>query len=108
MSDLIKNATVASFEQDVLKADKPVLVDYWAPWCGPCKMMAPVLDEIADERAESLQVVKVDVQDHPDIAAQYGIRGIPTLMLFKDGQSVATKVGAVSKADLLKFIDSNL
>jgi len=106
MSDTIKHATESSFNADVLKSDKPVLVDYWAPWCGPCKAIAPVLEEIAKEYAGRLQVVKVDVQDHPEVAAQFGIRGIPTLMVFKHGEAVATKVGAVNKAQLTSFIDS--
>lgn len=108
MSDTIKHATESSFNADVLKSDKPVLVDYWAPWCGPCKAIAPVLEEVAKEYEGRLQVVKVDVQDHPEVAAQFGIRGIPTLMVFKDGEAVATKVGAVNKAQLTSFIDSAL
>ncbi|MFV9473738.1 thioredoxin TrxA [Advenella sp. RU8] len=108
MSDTIKHATEASFNADVLKSDKPVLVDYWAPWCGPCKAIAPVLEEVAKEYEGRLQVVKVDVQDHPEVAAQFGIRGIPTLMVFKHGEAVATKVGAVNKAQLTSFIDSAL
>lgn len=108
MSDTIKHATESSFNADVLKSEKPVLVDYWAPWCGPCKAIAPVLEEIAKEYEGRLQVVKVDVQDHPEVAAQFGIRGIPTLMVFKHGEAVATKVGAVNKAQLTSFIDSAL
>ena len=108
MSDTIKHATESSFNADVLKSDKPVLVDYWAPWCGPCKAIAPVLEEIAKEYEGRLHVVKVDVQDHPEVAAQFGIRGIPTLMVFKHGEAVATKVGAVNKAQLTSFIDSAL
>ncbi|MBK1781114.1 thioredoxin TrxA [Advenella sp. WQ 585] len=108
MSDTIKHATESSFNADVLKSDKPVLVDYWAPWCGPCKAIAPVLEEVAKEYEGRLQVVKVDVQDHPEVAAQFGIRGIPTLMVFKNGEAVATKVGAVNKAQLTSFIDSAL
>ncbi|WKU18492.1 thioredoxin TrxA [Advenella alkanexedens] len=108
MSDTIKHATESSFNADVLKSDKPVLVDYWAPWCGPCKAIAPVLEEVAKEYEGRLQVVKVDVQDHPEVAAQFGIRGIPTLMVFKHGEAVATKVGAVNKAQLTSFIDSAL
>ncbi|MCQ9328295.1 thioredoxin TrxA [Pelistega suis] len=107
MSDIIKHATAESFDADVLQSDKPVLVDYWAPWCGPCKMIAPILDEVAKEFAGKVQVVKVDVEQHPDVAARFGIRGIPTLMIFDKGQSVATKVGAVNKTDLNKFIESN-
>ncbi|NLY64924.1 MAG: thioredoxin TrxA [Alcaligenaceae bacterium] len=108
MSDTIKHASESSFNADVLKSDKPVLVDYWAPWCGPCKAIAPVLEEVAKEYEDRLQVVKVDVQDHPEVAAQFGIRGIPTLMVFKNGEAVATKVGAVNKAQLISFIDSAL
>ncbi|NOL49478.1 thioredoxin TrxA [Pelistega europaea] len=108
MSDIIKHATTESFDADVLQADKPVLVDYWAPWCGPCKMIAPILDDVASEFADKVQVVKVDVDQNPDIATKFGIRGIPTLMLFNKGQSVATKVGAVNKTQLVQFIESNI
>lgn len=108
MSDLIKHVTADSFEADVLKADKPVLVDYWAPWCGPCKMIAPILDDVAQELADKVQIVKVDVDQHPDLAAKYSIRGVPTLMLFNQGQSVAIKVGAVNKTQLNQFIESNI
>lgn len=108
MSDIIKHATTDSFDADVLQADKPVVVDYWAPWCGPCKMIAPILDEVAKELEGKVQIVKVDVDQNPDIASRFGIRGIPTLMIFNNGQSVATKVGAVNKTQLTQFIDSNI
>ncbi|MFZ1538109.1 MAG: thioredoxin TrxA [Chromatiaceae bacterium] len=108
MSDRIIHVTDASFEQDVIKADDPVLVDYWAEWCGPCKMIAPVLDEIAAEYQGRLRVAKLNIDQNPDTPPRYGIRGIPTLMLFKQGEVEATKVGAVSKSQLTAFIDSNL
>lgn len=107
-SPLIKHITDASFEADVLKSNTPVLVDYWATWCGPCKMIAPVLDELAPVYGERLQIAKMDVDANRDVPAKFGIRGIPTLMLFKDGQAVATKVGVASKAQLTQFIDANL
>jgi thioredoxin 1 len=107
-SDLIKHISDASFEADVLKADKPVLVDYWAEWCGPCKMIAPILDEVSDTYRDKLQVAKMNVDENRDIPAKFGIRGIPTLMLFKDGQLAATKVGALSKAQLTAFIEQQL
>ena len=107
-SDLIKHISDASFESDVLKAGKPVLVDYWAEWCGPCKMIAPILDEVSESYKDKLQVAKMNVDENRDIPAKFGIRGIPTLMLFKDGQLAATKVGAMSKAQLTAFIDQQL
>ncbi len=107
-SDLIKHISDSSFENDVLKADKPVLVDYWAEWCGPCKMIAPILDEVSAAYQGKLQVAKMNVDENRDIPAKFGIRGIPTLMLFKDGQLAATKVGAMSKAQLTEFIDKQL
>ena len=107
-SDLIKHVTDASFEADVLKATQPTLVDYWAEWCGPCKMIAPILDEVSNSYAGKLQIAKMNVDENLDIPAKFGIRGIPTLMLFKDGQLAATKVGAMSKAQLTAFIDQQL
>ena len=107
-SELIKHTTDATFDADVLKATKPVLVDYWAEWCGPCKMIAPILDEVATSYDGKLQVAKMNVDENRDIPAKFGIRGIPTLMLFKDGQLAATKVGAMSKAQLTAFIDQQL
>ena len=107
-SDLIKQLSDASFEADVLKSSTPVLVDYWAEWCGPCKMIAPILDEIAKDYAGRLNVAKMNVDQNRDVPAKFGIRGIPTLMIFKGGQLAATKVGALSKAQLTAFIDGNL
>ena len=107
-SELIKHLSDASFEADVLQAGTPVLVDYWAEWCGPCKMIAPILDEVAVTYQGRLTIAKMNVDDNREIPAKFGIRGIPTLMLFKDGQLAATKVGAVSKAQLTAFIDQQL
>ena len=108
MSDKIVHVSDDSFESEVLQSGVPVLVDYWAEWCGPCKMIAPVLDEIADEYEGRIRVAKLNIDDNPTTPPRYGIRGIPTLMLFKDGEVEATKVGAVSKSQLTAFIDSNL
>jgi thioredoxin 1 len=107
-SDLIKHISDASFEQDVLKSDRPVLVDYWAEWCGPCKMIAPILDEVAAQYGDKLQVAKMNVDENRDIPARFGIRGIPTLMLFKNGELAATKVGAMNKGQLTAFLDQQL
>ena len=107
-SELIKHTSDASFEADVLQASTPVLVDYWAEWCGPCKMIAPILDEIAGAYEGKQQVAKMNVDENREVPAKFGIRGIPTLMLFKDGQIAATKVGALSKAQLMAFIDEQL
>ena len=108
MSANIAHVTDASFEADVLKADAPVLVDYWAEWCGPCKMIAPILDDVSRDYGDRLQVAKMNVDENQQVPAQFGIRGIPTLMLFKGGELVATKVGALPKAQLTAFIDSHL
>ncbi|CAK0757551.1 thioredoxin 1 [Gammaproteobacteria bacterium] len=108
MSANIATITDDSFEEDVLHSSVPVLVDYWAEWCGPCKSIAPVLDEIATEYAGRVKVAKLNIDQNPKTPPRYGIRGIPTLMLFKDGQIEATKVGAVSKSQLAAFIDHNL
>lgn len=108
MSDDIVHVTDASFEAEVLKADLPVLVDFWAEWCGPCKMIAPVLDELASDYTGKLKICKVDVDGNKDTPAKFGVRGIPTLMIFKGGSTEATKVGALSKAQLIEFVDSAL
>ena len=107
-NDLIKNVSDASFDADVLQSAQPVLVDYWAEWCGPCKMIAPILDEVSTAYQGKLQIAKLNVDENRDIPAKFGIRGIPTLMLFKNGQLAATKVGALSKAQLTAFIDQQL
>jgi thioredoxin 1 len=104
----ITHTSDAAFEADVLKSDTPVLVDYWAEWCGPCKMIAPLLDEVARDYDGKLRVVKVNVDENQEITAKYGIRGIPTLKLFKNGEEVATKVGALSKSQLTAFLDNSL
>ena len=107
-NELIKQVTDASFDSEVVNAGTPVLVDFWAEWCGPCKMIAPILDEVATAYAGKLTVAKMNVDDNREVPAKFGIRGIPTLMLFKDGQLAATKVGALSKAQLTAFIDQQL
>ena len=108
MSEGLVHVTDDSFETDVIQYGTPVLVDFWAEWCGPCKMIAPILIEIAEEYGERLRVAKLNIDENPNTPPRYGIRGIPTLMLFKDGNVEATKVGAVSKSQLTAFIDSSL
>ena len=107
-SELIKHITDASFESDVLQPGSAVLVDYWAEWCGPCKAIAPILDEVAKSYEGKVQIAKMNVDENRDIPAKFGIRGIPTLMLFKDGQLAATKVGALNKSQLVAFLDEQL
>ncbi|MBC7444208.1 MAG: thioredoxin TrxA [Polaromonas sp.] len=107
-NELIKHTTDATFDADVLKSPTPVLVDYWAEWCGPCKMIAPILDDVATSYAGKLQIAKMNVDENREIPAKFGIRGIPTLMLFKNGELAATKVGALSKSQLTAFIDQQL
>ena len=108
MSNRIKHVTDSTFNSEVLESTTPVLVDYWAEWCGPCKMIAPVLDESAESYGDRLTIAKVNVDQNQSVPSRYHVRGIPTLMLFKNGEVVATKVGAVSKAQLAAFIDANL
>ncbi len=108
MSSNIVYVTDESFEEDVLKSEIPVLVDYWAEWCGPCKMIAPILEEVVGEYAGKLKIAKLNIDENSATPPKFGIRGIPTLMIFKDGDVEATKVGALSKSQLTAFIDSNL
>ena len=108
MSEHILQVSDDSFETDVLKADKPVLVDFWAEWCGPCKMIAPILDDVAQEYTGKVTVAKVNIDHNPNTPPKFGIRGIPTLLLFKNGQVAATKVGALSKTQLKEFLDANI
>ncbi|MBT0721946.1 thioredoxin TrxA [Tatumella sp. TA1] len=107
-SEKIVHLTDSSFDTDVLKAEGVTLVDFWAEWCGPCKMIAPILDEIADEYEGKLTIAKLNIDDNPETAPKYGIRGIPTLLLFKAGEVIATKVGALSKGQLKEFLNANL
>ena len=108
MSDTILKLTDAEFETQVIKSEKPILVDYWAEWCGPCKMIAPVLEEIAQELSDKVLIGKLNVDENSQTPPKYGIRGIPTLMLFKNGEVVGTQVGAISKSDLVSFIEENI
>ena len=108
MSDLVLHVTDSEFDETVLQSSDPVLVDYWAEWCGPCKMIAPLLDQVALEYKGKLKVVKLNIDENQRTPAHYGVRGIPTLMLFKDGEIEGTKVGAMAKGDLIKFIENNL
>jgi len=108
VSDLVLHVTDADFNDTVLKASGPILVDYWAEWCGPCKMIAPVLDEVAAEYQGKLTIAKLNIDENPKTPQHYGVRGIPTLMLFKGGEVEATKVGALTKSQLTAFIDSNI
>ncbi len=108
MSEHVTAITDSSFEEDVLKSETPVLVDYWAEWCGPCKAIAPVLDDVAPEYAGKVKIVKMNMDENPNTPPKYGIRSIPTLMLFKNGTVEATKLGALSKAQLTEFLDQNV
>jgi thioredoxin 1 len=108
VSDSVIHVSDSEFNEAVIKANGPVLVDYWAEWCGPCKMIAPILDEIAKDYAGKLAVVKLNIDENPETPQHYGVRGIPTLMLFKDGEVEATKVGALTKSQLADFLDSNI
>ena len=108
MSDKIVYTNDQNFEADVLQSDKAVLLDFWAEWCGPCKVIAPLLDEAADEYADRITVAKLNVDENPNVASKFGIRSIPTLILFKDGAVQAQKMGAMSKGDLTAFLESNL
>jgi thioredoxin 1 len=107
-NDSIVHVTDASFAQEVLNADTPVLVDFWAAWCGPCKMIAPILDDLAEQYVGKVKIAKVDVDANKEIPGKFNIRGIPTLLIFKNGQVAATKVGALSKAQLIEFVNSAL
>jgi|TARA_B100000768_G_scaffold160830_1_gene160598 thioredoxin 1 len=108
MSDSILKLTDAEFENQVINAKMPILVDYWAEWCGPCKMIAPILEEVSSEMSDKVLIGKLNVDENSQTPPKYGIRGIPTLMLFKDGEVVGTQVGAISKNDLVKFIEDNI
>jgi thioredoxin 1 len=108
MNEHIHHVTDDSFQNDVLNSSTPVLVDYWAEWCGPCKMIAPILDEVAKEYAGKLKIAKINIDENQETPKKYGVRGIPTLMLFKNGSIEAQKVGAVSKSQLSAFIDSSI
>ena len=108
MSDLILKLTDAEFENQVINSKKPILVDFWAEWCGPCKMIAPILEDVSLEMSDKVLIGKLNVDENSQTPPKYGIRGIPTLMLFKDGEVVGTQVGAISKNDLIKFIEDNI
>ena len=108
MSDSVIAISDEQFEAEVLSAASPVLVDFWAEWCGPCKMIAPILDTVAQTHADKVKIVKINIDDNPNTPAKFGVRGIPTLMLFKNGEAAATKVGALNKSQLTAFIDSNI
>ncbi|MDX8395619.1 MAG: thioredoxin TrxA [Mariprofundaceae bacterium] len=107
-SEKIIHVTDDSFDNDVLKASGAVVVDFWAPWCGPCKQIAPILDEVSAEMGDKVTIAKIDIDDNPNTPGRYGVRGIPTLMLFKDGNVQGTKVGAVTKGKLVEFINEHL
>ena len=108
MNENIINVTDSTFDNEVIKSELPVLLDYWAEWCGPCKMIAPILDDIANEYVGKIKVAKINIDDNPNTPAKFGVRGIPTLMIFKSGSIEATKVGALSKSQLSTFIDSTI
>ena len=108
MSETILKLTDAEFENQVIKSEKPILVDYWAEWCSPCKMIAPILEEVSSEMSDKIIIGKLNVDENSQTPPKYGIRGIPTLMIFKDGNAVGTHVGALSKSDLIQFIESNI
>ena len=108
MSDTIIKLTDSEFENQVIKSEKPILVDYWAEWCGPCKMIAPILEEVSTEMSDKIIIGKLNVDENSQTPPKYGIIGIPTLMIFKDGNAVGTHVGALSKSDLIQFIENNI
>ncbi len=108
MGDTIVHVTDASFEADVLNSELPVLVDFWAEWCGPCKMIAPIIEELSSSYSDKLKICKMDVDENKEVPAKFSIRGIPTLMIFKGGSTEATKVGALSKSQLIEFVDGAL